>query len=191
MRRERLIPLIAQERVARRPPHEKLKELPGLWGWDEDVPGWTRLPWSVRLEMLERPNGPPWLWRSTYDAFFQVLEEDALAIVRSEALLEEAHALGLKVDAVEGAPAPAEPCPCCGYRTLEWRGDHDTCPVCAWEDEREEDAFDDGPEALARYSGANHATREEARRVFEERRAADLASGEPARMALYSRYLRG
>jgi hypothetical protein len=26
-------------------------------------------------------------------------------------------------------------CPCCGYKTLPGRGDYDTCPVCAWEDE--------------------------------------------------------
>ncbi|MCR5250859.1 MAG: hydrolase [Lachnospiraceae bacterium] len=27
------------------------------------------------------------------------------------------------------------PCPCCGYRTLEGRGEYEICPVCFWEDD--------------------------------------------------------
>lgn len=27
-------------------------------------------------------------------------------------------------------------CLCCGYRTLDSRGDYDICPVCFWEDDR-------------------------------------------------------
>jgi Cysteine-rich CPCC len=30
---------------------------------------------------------------------------------------------------------PAEPCPCCGYRTLPERGYFELCPVCWWEDD--------------------------------------------------------
>lgn len=27
------------------------------------------------------------------------------------------------------------PCDCCGYLTMETRGDYDICPVCYWEDD--------------------------------------------------------
>lgn len=27
-------------------------------------------------------------------------------------------------------------CPCCGYKTLDSRGEYDICSVCFWEDER-------------------------------------------------------
>jgi hypothetical protein len=30
-------------------------------------------------------------------------------------------------------------CPCCGYWTLDARGDYDICPVCFWEDDGQDD----------------------------------------------------
>ena len=32
------------------------------------------------------------------------------------------------------------PCPCCGYATLETRGDWEICPICFWEDDGQDDA---------------------------------------------------
>ena len=32
----------------------------------------------------------------------------------------------------------AEPCPCCGYRTLSERDYYELCPVCFWEDDPEQ-----------------------------------------------------
>ncbi|ADO76142.1 CPCC family cysteine-rich protein [Stigmatella aurantiaca] len=188
MRREVLIRLIAREVVARRPPHEKLAELPAYWGWDEVSPGWERLSPRVREEMLEREDAAPRLWRSHYDAFFEFVEEDARRIVRNEALRTEALALGLSVEAVEGTPDAAEPCPCCGYRTFEWRGEHDLCPVCGWEDEEGEDAIDDGPERLKRFSVAHQMTRAEYRRAYEARRDAELREGRPEVLRKYERF---
>lgn len=190
MRREQLVPLIAREFVARRAPHEKLSELEAYWDWDEDSPGWERLPWPVREEMLRRRGSPPKLWRSTYDAFFEFIEEDHRRLVRNDALLAEARELGLEVDHVEGQPAPAEPCPCCGFRTFEWRGEYDVCPVCLWEDESGEDAFDDSPEQLASFSFPNHMTRAEYRRAYEAQREEDLRSGDPERLRKYERFPR-
>ena len=31
------------------------------------------------------------------------------------------------------------PCPCCGFNTLAERGGFDICPVCFWEDDRQDD----------------------------------------------------
>lgn len=59
-------------------------------------------------------------------------------------------------------------CLCCGYKTLESRGEYDICPVCFWEDDRyidfnKEDfpsLYDDSDptleELLDEESGANH-----------------------------------
>jgi len=190
LRREQLVRLLAREVVARRPPHEKLSGLYEYWGWDEDSPDWWRLPLSVREEMMRRPNSPPRLWRSKYDIFHEIAEEHERRLVRNEALITEARELGLEVDRLEGEPAPAEPCPCCGFRTFEWRGEYDVCPVCLWEDDEGEDAFDDGPERLARFSAPNHLTRAEYREEYERRRAEDLRSGEPERLRKYERFAR-
>ena len=109
----------------------------------------------------------------------------------SEALRCEARALGLSVEDVEGEPDPAHRCPCCGFRTLEWRGEYDLCPVCGWEDERAEDAFEDGPARLARFSVPHHMTRAEYRQRYEARRDAELSAPDaPEHVLKYTRYPR-
>lgn len=30
-------------------------------------------------------------------------------------------------------------CPCCGYLTLDGRGNYEICPVCRWEDDGQDD----------------------------------------------------
>lgn len=32
------------------------------------------------------------------------------------------------------------PCPCCGFKTIETRGNFELCPVCYWEDDGQDDA---------------------------------------------------
>lgn len=44
-------------------------------------------------------------------------------------------------------------CYCCGYFTIEERGQYEICDVCFWED--------DGCDDLLRHSGPNHMTLEE------------------------------
>ena len=51
-------------------------------------------------------------------------------------------------------------CYCCGYFTIEERGNYEICPACFWED--------DGYNDLLRYSGTNHMTLEEGRKNFLE-----------------------
>ncbi len=52
--------------------------------------------------------------------------------------------------AQDGRPILAV-CPCCGYPTLTARGDYDTCPICYWEDDGQDDVDADvvrgGPNA--------------------------------------------
>ena len=61
------------------------------------------------------------------------------------------------------------PCPCCGYLTMseEERGSYEICPVCYWEDDRQQ--FEDP----ALDVGANAVSLEQARRNFAEDGAAE------------------
>lgn len=34
-------------------------------------------------------------------------------------------------------------CPCCGFLTLEERGNFDICPLCRWEDDGQNDPYAD------------------------------------------------
>ncbi|PWB39084.1 MAG: hypothetical protein C3F02_00485 [Parcubacteria group bacterium] len=60
---------------------------------------------------------------------------------------------------------PTEPCPCCGYITLESRGENLVCPVCFWEDEFANDLDIDNSEYL---DGPNHMTLREAKLNFKK-----------------------
>ena len=42
------------------------------------------------------------------------------------------------------APGVRHPCPCCGYITLETRGDFEICHVCFWEDDGQDNQDADG-----------------------------------------------
>jgi len=58
---------------------------------------------------------------------------------------------------------PTEPCPCCGYITLEKRGKNLVCPVCFWEDEF---SNDDGISDQDYIDGPNHLTLKQAQENF-------------------------
>ncbi|MBK8255265.1 MAG: hypothetical protein IPK82_21715 [Polyangiaceae bacterium] len=59
---------------------------------------------------------------------------------------------------ISGAPERLVDCPCCGYLTLDRRGEYDICAVCFWED--------DGSVDPVRYSSVNHMTLGEGREHF-------------------------
>src|SRR5437763_14521648 len=42
-------------------------------------------------------------------------------------------------------------CPCCGYLTLDARGEHEICPVCFWQDDGQ-----DGHDATVVRGGPNY-----------------------------------
>jgi hypothetical protein len=52
-------------------------------------------------------------------------------------------------------------CPCCGYATLETRGDFEICPICFWEDDGQDDV-----DAAESKGGPNGSSLVEARRSF-------------------------
>ena len=61
-------------------------------------------------------------------------------------------------------PFMREPCPCCGYLTIESHAGYDVCAVCYWEDDGQSDA--DADEALGGPIGALSLS--QARRNFRE-----------------------
>ncbi|WP_224751021.1 CPCC family cysteine-rich protein [Mucilaginibacter pankratovii] len=59
-----------------------------------------------------------------------------------------------------GKPSKLLPCFCCGYKTLDKRGEYDICAVCFWED--------DGSKDIEEVSGPNHLTLCQAKENFSE-----------------------
>jgi hypothetical protein len=63
------------------------------------------------------------------------LRRERCAAATSAYLIARLAKLGVVIDALGGAPAHRESCPCCGRRTLEKLNSWDICLVCWWEDE--------------------------------------------------------
>lgn len=80
------------------------------------------------------------------------------------------------------------PCPCCGYATLEVRGDYEICPICFWEDDGQDDA-----DAEEEKGGPNRHSLTDARRSFlrtgaahvEDKRAVRAPSREDRRVRFF------
>jgi hypothetical protein len=78
---------------------------------------------------------------------------------RYRQLAIEFASVGYGTVKVIGEAEPLLECPCCGFRTLESRGEYDICKVCFWED--------NGCNDPERYCGPNHMTLAEGRGNFE------------------------
>ena len=74
----------------------------------------------------------------------------------SKVLLEK---LSVAIE-IKGSIEHLFPCPCCGYKTIEERGQYYICKVCKWED--------DGSDSADSYSSVNRMTLKDGRRKFEE-----------------------
>lgn len=76
-------------------------------------------------------------------------------------------------------------CPCCGFYTLESRGNYEICPVCFWEDDEVQESEPD------MRGGANQASLNEARENFNMNRMiwnGDLGDGTYQNPILYTDY---
>lgn len=90
---------------------------------------------------------------------FNYLKESYIGVTNEYLSRKLLDKLNVKVGVV-GSIEPLVPCPCCGYRTIETRGQYDICGICKWED--------DGSSSPDFYSSANRTTLKEARLRFEE-----------------------
>jgi hypothetical protein len=64
-----------------------------------------------------------------------LLRRERCAPATTAYLIARLAKLGVVIDALDGAPAHREPCPCCGWRTLEKLRNWEICLVCWWEDD--------------------------------------------------------
>jgi hypothetical protein len=96
------------------------------WSDSED---WNSLPKSIRTEFEdgEEIKNPE---LEKYDAVLMIWLKYRLESVTNEFLCEK-----LNIDKIIGEPIKLESCPCCGYKTIEERGNYDICKVCWWEDD--------------------------------------------------------
>jgi hypothetical protein len=64
------------------------------------------------------------------------------------------------VDMIADPQSAVHQCPCCDYFSLPTRGEHEICPICFWEDSRQD------LDRIDMHSGPNRMTLREARANF-------------------------
>lgn len=137
--------------------------LQNFWTLDEDDEEFHRLPEELKREMKAFEEGPfePGPIDATSSRYLPLLKaalrSSYLGIVNSylQKRLRDTHG---DVE-VTGSPTHLMACPCCGYTTIESRGQYDICEVCFWED--------DGSDDPHRYSSPNRMTLLDAKQNFQ------------------------
>ena len=109
-----------------------------LEAWDDD-PSWQSLPRSVREEMATEQLRDD-ASSSRYDPVLLIWLRTTFVGATTEYLKSRLNAIGVTVDSVEGEPERLEACPCCGYRTLNERGEYSICTICWWEDDGQDNS---------------------------------------------------
>ena len=138
------------------------------WGIDEDDHEFFRLSTELQSEVLANDNPPKDSNLSKYDELILVALFSEFKGVTNAYLIESMVAMGLGTYEVSGVIEILEVCPCCMYRTLEFRDNYNICGLCNWED--------NGVNDIKIYSGPNHMTLGEAQDKFTESMA-DLPLG--------------
>ena len=131
------------------------ERLSDLWGMDADDEEFGTLPESLQeeIETTDGPAGDP--LDARYESLLLISLRWELFGVTNSYLSSRVSAAKQSPVEVEGRAEPMERCPCCFYRSLPDRGEHDICPVCFWED--------DGGDDEHEHSGCNHMSLVEAR----------------------------
>jgi hypothetical protein len=147
MNRDEAIRLLAEIDLPQLSPEERAEQLETMMFEDwASHSRWNSVPADVRKEFAERSDiaDPA---DSRYDPVLLLWLTTRYSAARNEFILARLCGAGHQVSALEGAPAPLLPCPCCGLRTLDFRGDYEICPVCWWEDDGQDN------EAASRVQG--------------------------------------
>ncbi len=169
--RAEVIDRLCRRRLVAMAPTERLAVVQA--GWWEGPPVYDRDPDDAasdptRLLHVVYEDGYPHLVQPESPASVEDPRYDPIILgalrweylgVTNEYICAELEKVGYSTVTVTGGPEPLLPCPCCGYRTIEVRGDYEICPVCNWED--------DGNRDPHRHSSANGLTLGQARRNFE------------------------
>jgi hypothetical protein len=127
------------------------------WTISEGAPEYAELSDEVKAELAER-DGPQDPDDARYVPLLLAGLRRPFLGVTNRYIEERLAELGRPDARVDGPVETLAACPCCGYRSLEERGNYEICGVCFWED--------DGSNDEMRYSGPNHMTLGEARANF-------------------------
>jgi hypothetical protein len=135
LRRDEAIRLITAAALGRLTLEERAEQLEimMLEDWDSH-PLWSTIPSKVRKEFAQqREIKKPASDR--YDPVLLLWLASGYAGARNEYLLACLRAMAHDVTGIDGEPVSLQSCPCCGYRTLNSRGNYEICNVCWWEDD--------------------------------------------------------
>ena len=131
MTRSEAITHVARADLALFPTEERALTLKTMHGeaWETDA-GWQALPSDVRDELTSRclkadPSS------SRYDAAILLHIAYYYRAATNDYLVRRLNDIGITPAIITGQPALMEACPCCGYRTLDARGQYDICVVCS------------------------------------------------------------
>ena len=166
MTRDQAISTLVKDLLPRLTRGERESHLLGWWFIDASDAEHHSLPKRLRDALVSSPDGPPDPENPEYDPLLRIALQYEFIGVTNTYLERRLLSLG-QAATVTGAAEAMQRCPCCGYLSLQRRGEYDICGVCFWED--------DGTEEEAKYSSPNHQTLGEARLNFER-----LGAVEPA-----------
>lgn len=123
------------------------------WSLDEEDEEFHVLPPLLQDEILsaEEPLNPE---KEYYNPLLEIAISASYKGIKNSYLAKALQELFGDTFEVVGEVERLLPCPCCGYRTLQERGQYEICPVCSWED--------DGNNVLEKYSSCNRSTLKEA-----------------------------
>ena len=163
MNRKEAIREICFDKLEKLTAEERADALLNWWGIDEEDEVFHLLSPELQKEILKDEDSPD-ANESTdikYSPLILIHLEHGFIGARNEYIADEISDLKGEKISVEGEVEDLFSCPCCGYKTLEVRGEYFICEVCMWEDagfpENEPD----------RYSFANYMTLNEAKAKFE------------------------
>lgn len=182
MTRADAIALIVQNQLQVMSVEEREHHLLNWWTIDPADGEYSTLPQLLRAELEER-DAHGVATSPHYDPLLRLALRRQWLGVRNEYLAELVKKLGHALPMVTGTVETLLPCPCCGYLTIEERGNFEICKVCFWED--------DGSDAAARFSGPNRMTLQEARESFAALGAVSSSAASHVLDDGRSRYVKG
>lgn len=157
MTRNEAIDILARHDLARLSPEMRERHLLDWWWIDDDDPEYASLSEELKAAIAQG-EGPDDPLDHRYDPILRLALSYSLTGVTNAYLEGRLAKLGI-LRSVEGTLEPLEACLCCGYRSIQERGNYEICKVCFWED--------DGGSDPDRVSSANHMTLRAARESFE------------------------
>ena len=157
--REQARLLLSQAYIGCMSPDERKMEIESWWGLDDEDPEWGYLPAGLQEEMASADEPIGDILSVRYEPLLHLGFSYKMRGVRNEWISHKLAEMDLGEFVVEGSVEYLSRCPCCGFRTLETRGEYFICPVCFWED--------DGTSDPDQYSGPNHKTLADGQNNFQ------------------------